>query len=80
MGSSTRVLSAGMVVLAMSMLTGGEGARAVVATASQWETPLELDFGLLGVGATGPTLIVTITNSGGTPLTSWAGGAALVKS
>jgi hypothetical protein len=75
MGSSKRVLMAGMVVSAVAMLTAGSGVRAAVPTASQWATPLELDFGPLGVGAIGPTLIVTITNSGDTPLTNWAGGA-----
>jgi hypothetical protein len=75
MGSSKRVLIAGMVVFAMAMLAAGPEIRAAVPAASQWATPLELDFGPLGVGAIGPTLIVTITNSGDTPLTNWAGGA-----
>ncbi len=40
-----------------------------------WYTPTELDFGPVGVGASGKQLVVTITNSGRNPLTGWAGGA-----
>jgi len=43
--------------------------------ASQWVNPLEMDFGPVGLGLTGPTMIATITNSGDVPLTGWAGGA-----
>jgi hypothetical protein len=45
------------------------------AGASQWVTPLEMDFGPVGLGYTSPTMSVTITNSGNVPLTGWAGGA-----
>jgi hypothetical protein len=40
-----------------------------------WVTPLELDFGPVGVGVAAPTQIVTITNVGDAPITGWAGGA-----
>jgi hypothetical protein len=71
----TRVLMAWMAVCAVLMMAVSSDARAVAPTASQWATPLELDFGPVGLGATSPTLSVTITNSGDTPLTGWAGGA-----
>jgi hypothetical protein len=48
--------------------------QAAVSQASQWVTPLEMDFGPIGLGSTSPTMIVTITNSGNVPLTGWAGG------
>jgi len=37
-------------------------------------TPRSLDFGPIGVGFSGPTLAVTITNQGITDITDWAGG------
>jgi len=73
MRSSARILVAGM-VLAMPTLTLSSKVRAAVPTASQWATPLEMDFGPIGVGSTSQ-LTVTITNSGEIPLTGWAGGA-----
>jgi hypothetical protein len=50
-------------------------AVASAAGPSLWVTPLELDFGPVGVGVAAPTQIVTITNVGATPITQWAGGA-----
>lgn len=44
------------------------------AAPSLWITPLELDFGPVGIGATGATFEVTITNTGDTILDSFAGG------
>lgn len=75
MRNLTRVLIAWMAVFAILMVTVGSDVQAVVPTASQWATPLELDFGPVGLGATSPTLSVTVTNSGDIPLTGWAGGA-----
>ena len=63
-----------MVVVAVLTLTAGSEVQAAVPAPGQWVTPLELDFGPVGLGATGPTLSVTITNSGNVPLTGWAGG------
>jgi hypothetical protein len=40
-----------------------------------WVTPLELDFGPVGVGVTSPPQVVTITNTGNDTLTNFAGGA-----
>jgi hypothetical protein len=37
-------------------------------------TPRSLDFGPVGVGFSGPTLAVTITNQGFSSITDWAGG------
>jgi hypothetical protein len=60
----------------------GAGARASVLTATRtagrpvlWATPLELDFGPVGVGTTSETQTVTITNLGDATLTDFAGGA-----
>ena len=39
-----------------------------------WVTPLELDFGPVGVGSTSPIQAVTITNLGDTTLTNFSGG------
>ncbi len=66
---------AGAVACAILMVAVSSNAQAVVFTTSQWVTPLELDFGPVGLGAASPTLIATITNSGDVPLTGWAGGA-----
>ncbi len=70
----SRVLVAWIVVFAVPMLTAGPKVQTGVPTAQQWATPLELDFGPVGLGSSGPTLSVTITNSGNVPLTGWAGG------
>ena len=75
MKTFVRVLLAWAMVLAISMMTASSRVQAVVLPASQWATPLELDFGPVGLGTTAPTLLVTITNSGDVPLTGWAGGA-----
>ncbi len=40
-----------------------------------WVTPLELDFGEVGVGQTGAQQAVTVHNAGASPLTDFAGGA-----
>jgi len=40
-----------------------------------WVTPLELDFGPVGVGTTSAPQIVTISNTGAETLTDFAGGA-----
>ena len=40
-----------------------------------WVTPLELDFGEVGVGQTGAQQVVTIQNIGASTLTDFAGGA-----
>ena len=42
--------------------------------ASAWVTPLEIDFGPVGVGFTSPARTVTITNTGASTLTNFAGG------
>ncbi len=41
----------------------------------QWVTPLEIDFGPVGVSTLSKTIQVTITNTGTNPLTNWSGGA-----
>jgi hypothetical protein len=69
----TRVLTAWMAVGAILMVAVSSDVRAVVPTASQWATPLELDFGPVGVGNTAQ-LLVAITNNGLTNITGWAGG------
>jgi hypothetical protein len=62
-------------VSVLFLTSGGSPAQAVVLSASQWVTPLEMDFGPVGLGSTAPQMIATITNSGSVPLTGWAGGA-----
>lgn len=47
------------------------------AVASAWVTPLVLDFGPVGVGFTSAVQTVSITNTGTTTLTNFAGGAPL---
>ena len=47
----------------------------VTATPKIWVTPLELDFGPVGVGATSLVQTVKITNLGDATLTNFAGGA-----
>jgi hypothetical protein len=64
-----------MVVFSFLLGSGDAHVKAVALTTSQWVTPLELDFGPVGVGATSPQMMATITNSGNAPLTGWAGGA-----
>jgi hypothetical protein len=67
MRNLTRALLASLVSLTILLLGAGSGAQAVVLSASQWTTPLELDFGPVALGATSPTLVATITNSGDVP-------------
>ncbi|HTP09086.1 MAG TPA: choice-of-anchor D domain-containing protein [Anaerolineae bacterium] len=71
----TRLLIAWVVVVTLLVSAADSTALPVVFPATQWVTPLELDFGPVGLGTASPTLKVTITNSGDTPLTGWAGGA-----
>jgi hypothetical protein len=49
-------------------------AQAIVPPPAQWITPLSLDFGPVGVGSQGQQLVVTLTNSGDVPITSFLGG------
>jgi hypothetical protein len=74
MKTFARSLLACMAVFTFLLIRGGPHAKAVALTASQWVTPLELDFGPVGVSATSPQMVATITNSGSAPLTGWAGG------
>jgi hypothetical protein len=53
----------------------GPDVQAILNPPPQWVSPLELDFGPVGVGSAATQRIVTITNSGSVPLTGWAGGA-----
>ena len=62
-------------VLALLAINASTPAQAAVQRPGQYYTPYELDFGPVGVGSSAPQMIVTITNSGTTPLTGWAGGA-----
>ncbi len=75
MKSFTRTLVSLIAVSAILLFSVSSNAQAVVLSTSQWVTPLEIDFGPVGVGASAPQLVVTITNSGSAPLTGWAGGA-----
>ena len=70
-----RALILWIAVFAVLMPTVSSEVQADVLSAGQWATPLELDFGPVGLGASGATMSVTITNSGDAPLTGWAGGA-----
>jgi hypothetical protein len=69
------LLVACMVLLAIVLSSPGTNVQAVAIPASQWVTPLEMDFGPVGLGSTPAQMIATITNSGSVPLTGWAGGA-----
>jgi hypothetical protein len=62
-------------IIALIGLNASSTSQAAVSSAAQWVTPLEMDFGPVGLGSTGSTMIATITNSGNVPLTGWAGGA-----
>ena len=48
--------------------------RAATGTAGLWVTPLEIDFGPVGVGSTTALAEVTITNSSVTTLNNFVGG------
>ena len=48
--------------------------RAATGTAGLWVTPLEIDFGPVGIGSTTALAEVTITNSSVTTLNNFAGG------
>jgi len=52
-----------------------KGSQLLASTApSLWVTPLELDFGPVGVGYTSQTLVINIYNTGNATLTNFAGG------
>jgi hypothetical protein len=84
MNRRTRFLSV-LLVGTLALVGGGQatgGARAssprprfITGGPRLWVTPLELDFGPVGVGATSASQSVTITNLGDAPLTDFAGGA-----
>jgi hypothetical protein len=75
MKNLVRLLIVCVAVLVLLLVSSSSNVQAVFLPAGQWATPLELDFGPVGVGASGAQMIVTITNSGSVPLTGWAGGA-----
>jgi hypothetical protein len=52
----------------------GKGVNALVMFARLWVTPLSLDFGPVPLGTTSATIPITVTNTGGSALTSFAGG------
>ncbi len=70
-----RILTAGIAVLAILLVSFGTNAQPVVLSTAPWVTPLEIDFGPVGVGSSAPQMVVTITNIDANPLTGWAGGA-----
>ena len=74
MKTFARALLACLAVFAFLLVRGSSHAKAVALTTSQWVTPLELDFGPVGVGASSAQMMATITNSGSEPITGWAGG------
>jgi hypothetical protein len=61
--------------LVMLILLWPLSALAVGPLPGLWVTPLELDFGPVGVGVTSPAQTVTIRNTGSATLTNFAGGA-----
>ena len=66
-----------VVILMVSLhwISAGEAASNRAAGAPKlWVTPLELDFGPVGVGMRSATQVVTITNLGSAVLTNFAGG------
>jgi hypothetical protein len=63
-----------MAFFTILLASTGSSAQADEPPTTQWVTPLELNFGPVGVGATSQQMIATITNSGSAPLTGWAGG------
>jgi hypothetical protein len=75
MKNLTRTLIAWVLVSAVLLFSSGANAQAAVLSTTPWVTPLEIDFGPVGVGTTAPQMVVTITDIGITPLTGWAGGA-----
>ena len=66
-----------IIMIAVLILLSGpsSGSNAAFLATDQWVTPLEIDFGPVGVGALSKTIQVTVTNSGANPLTNWSGGA-----
>lgn len=68
------------VLLLVASLMAGAGASQAIAeelpaVAGLWVTPLEIDFGPVGLGTTSPQVVVTITNYSALPLNNFAGGA-----
>jgi hypothetical protein len=68
------------VLLMVASLMAGVGASRAFAdelsaVTGLWVTPLEIDFGPVGLGTTSPQKVVTITNYGSSTLNSFAGGA-----
>jgi hypothetical protein len=62
-------------VIVLATVSAGEAAPLSLAGAPKlWVTPLILDFGPVGLGATSATQTVTITNLGSAPLADFAGG------
>lgn len=61
------------VVICAAGLFSGVG-RAATGTAGLWVTPLEIDFGPVGVGSTTAQTVVTITNNTATTLDNFSGG------
>lgn len=64
-----------ILIVALHWISAGEAASNRAAGAPRlWVTPLELDFGPVGVGMSSATQVVTITNLGSATLTDFAGG------
>ncbi|MBN1922256.1 MAG: choice-of-anchor D domain-containing protein [Anaerolineae bacterium] len=68
-------MTLGVLVIILAAVSTGEAAPMPLADAPKlWVTPLILDFGPVGLGATSATQTVTITNLGSATLTNFAGG------
>jgi hypothetical protein len=67
-----------VVVLVASLVAGAGVSQAAVeeqmAVTGLWVTPLEIDFGPVGLGSTSVQAVVTITNYSALPLNGFAGG------
>ena len=62
-------------IFALTLLLWPHASHATGPLPGLWATPLELDFGPIGVGLTSAPQVVTIANTGSTTLTNFAGGA-----
>jgi len=60
-------------IVALCGILSGAGAAHAEGT-GLWVSPLEIDFGPVGVGSTSPQAVVTITNNSATTLNGFAGG------